>query len=111
MVLGLLQLMCLNIAWACSHKEQLHIVFTGNNHNVSHTQISSLGKLLFSNELIAKELHAFGIDINHSKGMITLDVDEQNQIQGRLEKIKDYLKQSDLKLIRTSHEQLLKSSN
>lgn len=107
----LLQLMLFDAAWACSYKQQLHIVFTGNNKNVSHTQISLFGKLLFSNELLAKELHAFSIDINHSKGMITFDIGEQSQMQKMLEKIKVYLKQSDLKIIRTSHEQLLKSSN
>ncbi|MDF2867289.1 MAG: hypothetical protein K0S11_759 [Gammaproteobacteria bacterium] len=106
----LLQLTCVNnVTWACSHKEQVHIIFTGKHSNVSHAQISSVGKWLFANDLLAKELHSFTIDTNHAKGLITFDIDDQSQRHLMLEEINHYLKQNDLKLIRVSREQLLKS--
>ncbi len=110
-VLVLLQFMCYGVASACSHKEQLHLVFTGNKHNVSHAQISSLGKLLFANELIARELHGFSIELNHTTGRISLDIDEPKQIQKMLATIKKYLTQNDLKLTRVSYEQNLQPNH
>jgi hypothetical protein len=103
-----MQLICFSSSiWACSSKEQLHVVFTAENNNVSHAQIRSLGKWLFSNELLTEELHTFTIDTNHAKGTMMFDVNDQKQGKILLEKINGYLKQNDLKLVRASQEKML----
>jgi hypothetical protein len=96
--------------FACSGKNQLHIVFTGNDSNVSHTQVRALSKSVFSDILLSEEIHTFSIDVNHAKGTMIFDVVDEKQHQIILDKINDYLRQNKLKSVRISYEKLLEKN-
>ena len=97
----------INNAFACSGKNQLHVVFTSNDNNVSHTQIRAFSKSVFSDVTLSEEIHSFVIDTNHAKGTMIFDVSDEEQRENIIKKINGYLKQHHLKLVRLSYEKLL----
>lgn len=99
-------LLSVNAALACSGKEQLNILFIPQQgDNVSHKDYASLGKALFTNQMIASELHAYNVTINHKIGEIILDIETQKtSIKNMLRKVKPLLKEHGFKTLRVSFE-------
>ncbi|WP_119327948.1 hypothetical protein [Cysteiniphilum halobium] len=106
-------LLSVNAALACSGKEQINILFTSQQgDNVSHKDYASLGKALFTNQMIADELHAYNVTINHKIGEIVLDIETQKtSIQTMLKEIKPLLKEHGFKVLRTSFETPIERAN
>ncbi len=99
-------LLSVNAALACSAKEQVNILFTSQQgDNVSHKDYVGLGKALFANQMIASELHAYNVTINHKIGEIVLDIETQKTpIQDILKEVKPLLKEHGFKVLRVSFE-------
>ena len=95
-------LLSVNVALACSGKEQVNILFTSQQgDNLSHKDYAGLGKALFANQMIASELHAYNVTINHKIGEIILDIETQKiPIQDMLKEVKPLLKEHGFKVVR-----------
>ncbi|WP_440615824.1 hypothetical protein [Cysteiniphilum sp. 6C5] len=106
-------LLSVNVALACSGKEQVNILFTSQQgDNVSHKDYAGLGKALFANQMIASELHAYNVTINHKIGEIILDIETQKTpIQDMLKEVKPLLKEHGFKVVRVSFETPIERAN
>lgn len=106
-------LLSVNAALACSGKEQVNILFSSQQgDNVSHKGYAGLGKALFANQMIASELHAYNVTINHKIGEIILDIEtSKTPIQDMLKEVKPLLKKHGFKVLRVSFETPIERGN
>lgn len=95
--------------FACSSKDQLTITInTVEKSNFPHKDYINLGKKLFNDDLLASELHAYDVAINHSSGTLVFDIESNKMKEQIQEKLNKLLTEQGLREIRVTHDKLQK---
>jgi len=96
-------------AFACSSKDQLTInIQTVDKSNFPHKAYVALGKKLFNDDLLAGELHAYDVAINHSSGTLVFDIESDKMKEQILKKINRLLSKQGLEKTRMTYDKLQK---
>ena len=107
-LISLALFLAISFSFGCSKKNQAIIRFTSvDSNNVSHKAYVSLGKILFGNEYIAKELHGYETTIDHKEGKIVFDAEDKKQFQVIMKKTEEILKKHNLKISRVLYQECL----
>ena len=93
-------------AFSCSGKDQLSITIGTKNNNLPHKEYVSLGKTLFNDSSLSRQLHSYSTSINHSSGNMVFDIESDSMKKEILTKIKKILDKENLRQIRITYNKL-----